>query len=163
PAAEHPLAGTTACALDDPPRELIGRAGVAKVDADELVAAGGEVDVRVVESGQRSTSAGVDDLRRRTAPARDLGIRSDGDDAVADDRDGLRVGTGGIAGPDGRVREEEIGGAAAVRRAGGDERSEEQRGGQRARGSSRATQSPARADRSNRRADRRRRGPSPDG
>ena len=77
------------------------------------------MDVAVIEAGQECLAAGVDDPRRRAGVAGDLGVRADGQHAIAADGHGLgdpgiavdrdhpgvaddQVGRGGLVGAEGR-------------------------------------------------------------
>jgi hypothetical protein len=64
--------------------------------------------VGIVEARQHAPPFRVDDGRRRHAPTVDLPRTSDIDNAIADDRDRIRVGLKSVAGPDTGVGDDEI-------------------------------------------------------
>ena len=69
--------------------DLVDGGGVAEADLIERQAAADEMRVRVVETGHDRAALGVDDDGLRALEPLDLAVRSDADDLVAADGDGL--------------------------------------------------------------------------
>ena len=65
--------------------------------------------VRVVQSGNHRAAAGVDHLRRWSAERECFRIGADHDEAIAADRDGLRLRARVVDRVDTRVDDDEIG------------------------------------------------------
>ncbi len=82
---------------------------IAQLNAGDMRAAGVEVDMSIVKSGNGELAAEVDDLSFRSGPLADVGGGPDGDDAGGDARDGLGLRLGGADGPDFAVGEDEVG------------------------------------------------------
>jgi hypothetical protein len=68
------------------------------------------VKVRIVEAGKEQLATRIDDAGLRAAPRVDIRIRTNSNDAVAEDGHSLRRRHRGVDGPDFRVRDYQIGG-----------------------------------------------------
>ena len=89
-AAQNPLSlGRRLRAFADAAGKFRGAGRVVQLHIVELRPPVDKVHVRVVETGKQEFAGGIDDAGLRAAPGIDIGIGADGDNAVAQDRDGL--------------------------------------------------------------------------
>ena len=112
----HSPLGRVAGALADAAREFLRRIGVLELHVVELQAAVEEMHVRVVEAGEHEVLAGVDHARVGAAPLVNVGGGADGDDAVADHRQGFGARARFVHGVELAVGDDEVGGGAGLGR-----------------------------------------------
>ena len=114
-AAEEPLAfRSLRGALRDAASKFLRAGGVVQLYVVELRAARHEVDVGIVETGQEAVPCCVDRLRIGSPPGIDILIGAHGDDSIAQDCNGFRLGVVAIHGPDSCVADDEVGGGLGL-------------------------------------------------
>src|ERR1700676_4994016 len=103
-AAQHPIAFRSLCAAFANAASKLLRAGaVIQLNIVELRSAIHEVNVCIVETWKQTLAPGIDHARMWSAPSLKMLDRSNGNDALAEDRNRLCLGLGRIDRPDQRI------------------------------------------------------------
>ena len=118
-------------ALTDATRELLGARDIVQLQGIERRAAQDQVHMRIVEARHQALARRLDHARRRPAPRHHVPVVADGHDAPVQHGERLRLRALGIAGPDFRVADDQVGRGTQTLSRGRAERNERGRQGSR--------------------------------